>query len=95
MAGEISIELEGKSYSLDDFDLGDLEWLEEYVGKPLADGETLNSMKCAVGLVFIIKRQDNPAYTLEEARRTKLKVFGPGDEEPEPKKRPTKAAPAS
>lgn len=95
MAGDLTFELDGKTYDMDDFEIGDLEWLEEYVGKPLSDPDTLNSMKSVVGIVFLIKRRDNPAFTIEEARKIKMNVFGPGEQPTNSRKRPTKAAAAS
>lgn len=97
MAGNISIQIEGKSYDLDDFELGDLEWLEEHVGGPLADENVLTSMRSLVGFVYLIKRRDNPKFTLEEARKIKMGALDPdaADESTPAKpagKRPTKAA---
>jgi hypothetical protein len=88
----VSITLDGKSYSLDDFELGDLEWLEEYTGSALTD-KTLASMKAAVGFVYLIKRRDDPGFTIEQARKLKLNIFQGAGEEPAAKKpRPTRAA---
>ena len=67
MATGREISLEGKAYSIDDFELGDLEWLEEHVGAPIMDEKTLTSMKTIVGFVYLIKRRDNPEFTLEDA----------------------------
>lgn len=95
----ITVTLDGEKYSLEDFELGDLEWLEEYLDASLDDVKALTSMKAAVAFVYIIKRRDNPEFTLEDARKVKLSVFGdPDTEEPNgngsagAKKRPTKAA---
>jgi hypothetical protein len=91
---DIQITLEGKTHDLDEFSLGDLEWLEEFLEAPL-DGETLTSMKGAVGLVYLVKRQDDPEFTLEQARQTKLSVLtatGADEGEPAAKKRPPKRA---
>jgi hypothetical protein len=101
MAGDITITMEGKTYDLDDFELGDLEWLEEHVGRPLMDDNAMFSMKAMVGFVYLIKRQENPQFTLDEARKIKLRVLGDADEpdsedEAKPaRKRPTKAAASS
>ena len=56
----ITITLEGKEYKLDDFELGDLEWLEEYLGATLDDAKALTSIKAAVAFVFLVKRRDEP-----------------------------------
>jgi hypothetical protein len=94
MAGDITISIEGKTYDLDDFELGDLEWLEEHVGRPLMEENAMFSMKAMVGFVYLIKRRENPQFTLDEARQIKLSVLGEdeaGEEKPA-RKRPTKAA---
>lgn len=100
MPAGVTFTMEGKSYDLDDFELGELEWLEEYIGRPLmGDDNALYSMKTMVGFVFLVKKRDDPAFTVEQARLIKLNVLEPGDEaeaEGKPaKRRPTKAAPAS
>jgi hypothetical protein len=90
--------MEGKSYDIDDFSLGDLEWLEEHIGMPLTDDRALGSMKTMVGFVYLVKRQDNPQFTLEQARQIKLSVLDDadtGEGEAEKPKRPTKAARSS
>jgi hypothetical protein len=94
---DITITIEGQDYDLDDFDLGDLEWLEDYTGKSLTEPGALESMKTIVGFVYLIKRRDNPMFTVEEARKIKLGQVGPGDEKPEAEgpKRPTRGAKAS
>lgn len=97
MATGLQFTMDGKSYDIDDFELGDLEWLEEHIGMPLTDDRALGSMKTMVGFVYLIKRRDNPQFTLEEARKTKLSVLSADDKpaEGKPAKRPTKAAPRS
>jgi hypothetical protein len=93
----ITITIEGESHKLDDFSLGDLEWLEEYLGTTLDDNQAMNSMKAAVGLVYLIKRESNPEFTLEDARKMKLNVFDQPAENGngKAKRRPTKAADAA
>lgn len=86
---DIKIKVDGSEYDLDDFELGDLEWLEDFLGKPLSDDTALSSMKAAVGFVFIVKRRDNPEFTLEQARRVKLSVLDASTVEDKP--RPTRA----
>jgi hypothetical protein len=93
MAGEVKVHIDGKSYDLEDFELGDLEWLEEYLGASLSDNQALNSMKAAVGFVFIVKRRDDPAFTIEQARKVKLAAIdAPDEDEPDEKPRPTGGA---
>ncbi len=97
MADEMTIQFDGKTYSIDAFELGELEWLEDELGVPL-DEINPNSMKAAVRFVYLIKRRDNPDFTLDDARKLKLSVFA--EEPPKPAaaaangraKRPTKAA---
>lgn len=92
MADEgMKIHIEGQVYDLDDFELGEMEWLEDELGS-LAD-EHLRSMKAAVRFVTVIKRRENPEFTVDDARKMKLTVFD--EPKPEKAKRPTKAARAA
>jgi hypothetical protein len=100
MATGLQFTIDGKSYDIDDFSLGDLEWLEEHIGMPLADEGALASMKTMVGFVYLIKKQENPQFTLEEARQVKLRTLDAAetsakDEGTPSAKRPTKAARSS
>jgi hypothetical protein len=92
----VKVHIEGKAYDLEDFELGDLEWLEEYLDAPLGDNNAMNSMKAAVGFVYIIKRRDDPGFTIEQARKVKLAAIDAPDDDEEPQpaasKRPTKGA---
>lgn len=90
MADAMTIELEGKSYRIDDFELGELEWLEDELGVAL-DEINASSMKAALRFVYIIKKRDNPDFTLDDARKLKLSIFDDGEKEDAPKKRPTRA----
>jgi hypothetical protein len=93
MADGVKVHIDGKAYDLEDFELGDLEWLEEYLGASLSDNQALNSMKAAVGFVFIVKRRDDPGFTIEQARKVKLAAIdAPEDEPGAPKGRPTGGA---
>ncbi len=83
----------GITYSIDDFELGELEWGEDAIGMDLDEA---TSMKQALVFVAIVKRRENPKYTLDDARKEKLTVF----DAPEQKgngapARPTKAARAA
>lgn len=94
MADGVKVHIEGTAYDLEDFSLGDLEWLEEYLGAPLSDGQAMNSMKAAVGFVYLVKKRDDPNFTIEQARGVKLAAIDAPDE-PEPEKpagRPTGGA---
>lgn len=83
----------GETFSIDDFELGELEWAEDQISMDLDDA---TSMKQALCFVAIVKRRENPSYTLDDARKEKLTVF---DAPPPPKNgtpaRPTKAARAA
>jgi hypothetical protein len=92
MADGVKIHIEGTAYDLEDFELGDLEWLEEYLGASLSDPQALNSMKAAVGFVYMVKRRDDPNYSLEQARKVKLAAIDAPEDEPEAPKRPTGGA---
>ncbi len=94
MADTITIQLEGKAYSIDEFELGELEWLEDELDCSL-DEINLASMKTAVRIVYLIKRRDNPAFTLDDARKLKLEVFNELEPEKPARKRPTRAAKAA
>jgi hypothetical protein len=91
----LTITIEGEDYKLDDFELGDLEWLEEHIGAPLGDGQALTSMKAAVGFVYLIKRKHDPEFTLDDARKIKLNVFATPGNGNGNGKRPTKPARAA
>lgn len=76
-----SFTLDGEQYELDDFDLGELEWLEEYVQRPLTSIENFLSLKAASGLLYLVRKRKNPDLTIEEHRKLKATaIFG----EPEP-----------
>lgn len=85
----ITINLEGKAYRLDDFELGDLEWLEEYIGRPLSDPGAMNTMKAAVAFVYIIKRRDDPSFSLDDARKVRMTALEDATVQEPKAKRPT------
>lgn len=90
MAAGLQIHIDGTAYDFDEFALGDLEWLEDYIGSPLADPAALNSMKAMVGFVYLVKRREDPAFTIDQARNVKMSSIT--EPEPEAKKRPPKPA---
>jgi hypothetical protein len=94
MASENSITIEGVDYSIDDFELGDLEWLEDFLLKPLTNLNNLNSVKASVGLIYLIKRRENPAFTIDDARKTKMTAIFGDDDEPEAEARGEAEAPS-
>lgn len=89
----MTIQFEGKYFAIDDFELGELEWLEEELDCTL-DEINPSSMKAAVRFVYLIKRRENPDFTLEDARKLKLQVFADEDQEPDPPTRPAATKPA-
>lgn len=84
----LSFQLEGKTTTIDDFTLGELEWLEDECGASL-DKVDFSSMKVAVRIVYLLKKREDPDFTLDQARELKLSIFD--EEEVEEKKRPTRA----
>jgi hypothetical protein len=48
-SSSMKVHVDGKVYLLDDFELGELEWLEDELGS--LDGNNLRSMKAAVRFV--------------------------------------------
>lgn len=86
-------------FSEDDFTIGDLEDFEEITGSPLTDfldlmkangsGEMrldAKAVKIIKAIVFIVKRRENPDFTLEDARRVKFSelAFVPSGVDPTP-----------
>lgn len=89
----MQVTVAGVTYSIDDFELGELEWIEDQLGM---DIDEATSMKQAIGFVAVVKRRDNPDYTWADARREKLTVFdAPEQKENGKPARPTKAARAA
>jgi hypothetical protein len=76
MADEQGLEftLDGNSYPIDDFTLGEIEWLEDELGGSL-DQVDLSSIKVVSRFITVIKRRDNPDFTLDDARALKLSVL--------------------
>jgi hypothetical protein len=80
--GKISVN--GKAYDLDDLELGELESLEEFMGVEIGE-MALGSIRATLYLVYLIKRRDEPGYTLDDARKEKFVAVKWGaDEEGDP-----------
>lgn len=79
--------LDGKDYPIDDFTLGEIEWLEDELGGSL-DQVDLSSIKVVSRFITVIKRRDNPNFTLDDARALKLSVLN--DQADESEARPTR-----
>lgn len=84
---EAAFVLDGKKYLINDFELGELEWLEDELGASLSQIDW-GAMKAAVRIVYLIKRRENPEFTLEDARKVRMGAFE--DAEEAPVKRPTR-----
>ena len=78
MATGLQFTMDGKSYDIDDFELGDLEWLEEHIGMPLTDDRALRVDEDDGRVRVPDQAQDNPEFTLAEARKIKLSVLDAG-----------------
>lgn len=58
----------------DDLSLGEVESIEEILGQPFSQVFVNGgvSAKAAVALVYVVKRRDDPAFTLDDARSLKI-----------------------
>lgn len=93
-AGVKGITIDGKTYPLDDLDFDDIEYLEDYTGRPFseinwASGRTLKAA------VYVFLRRDNPELTLDDVGKMKFigtfrgvvdQIAPITDEEPDPQK---------
>lgn len=75
-------------FNFDDLTLGDIEDVETYAGRPvkdLADPDAPQA-KLKTALAWILKRKDDPTYTIKDARkltRAELNALVGGDEDDE------------
>lgn len=85
---------ESLAFDPNDLTLGELETFEEVCGKPFAEAlpasgaakDWVPGIKEIVALTYIIKRREDPEFTLDDARNTRigeLELFG-GDVRPTP-----------
>lgn len=69
---------------LDRMTLGELEAIEEIAGtegfQRLMEGQT--SAKVLIAVAYIVKRRDNPAFTMDDARSIRVMAFQPPEESP-------------
>jgi hypothetical protein len=88
-----NISVNGKQYDLDDLELGELEALEDFMGAPIGE-LSLGSIKATLYLVYLIKRREDPGYTLDSARGEKFVSvkWGGDDEEADNSPLPASAA---
>ena len=77
----------GFKIDVNELTIGDIEELETLVGKPFgeifADGNL--SAKAMAAIVYVVKRRDEPGFTLDDARTMKLGEIE-FDVEPDPTK---------
>jgi hypothetical protein len=60
-----------RDYTLDDLSLGEIEEFETALGATLSEVD-LTSAKAIIWLVYLVRRRDEPGYTLDDARLVKL-----------------------
>jgi hypothetical protein len=71
--------------SVEDMTLGELEEFEDIAGVPVsALSNGTPPAKAVTALVFISQKRENPAYTMDDARKEKIKFVQFGDDEPDP-----------
>jgi hypothetical protein len=90
-----AILIDNKRYELDDFELGELEWIEDQMERPISE-VNIGSVKAMVRFVYVIRRREDPDFTLEDAKAIKLRTLAPAEPEPDNQddesERPTAAA---
>lgn len=90
----MAVYFDGKEYKLEDFQLGELEWIEDQIDAAL-DEISPGSMKLATAFVAVLKRRENPEFTMDDARKLPLKTLSGMTGEPKQGKRPTRAGKAA
>lgn len=60
-----------RDYTLDDLSLGEVEEFEGALGVTMAESD-LTSAKAIIWLVYLVRRREDPGFTLEDARAVKL-----------------------
>lgn len=72
----LAFQIEGRQYALDDFQLGELEWLEEqFDGMQIEEAIKARPMKAAVCVIYLVKHREDESFSMEDARKMKLTVF--------------------
>lgn len=74
------IVVDGISYRLGDLTLGELEELEEHIGLPM-DMISYGSAKVIAFVVYLVRRRDDPNYSLKDARNIRIEEVGSEDGE--------------
>jgi hypothetical protein len=91
MAGSTlgELKIDGRTYSLDELTLGELEGLEDHMGLPLSQVD-VNSARAMRYLVYTVKLREDPGYTMELAGQVRvIDLLSQDDDE-----RPTEEAAA-
>jgi hypothetical protein len=68
----------------EDITLGEIEEIEDYAGLPISDigEERPGVIKLRIALAWVLKRRENPSYTIEDAKKmtaVELTAFFSGD----------------
>jgi hypothetical protein len=61
-----------RDYTLDDLSLGEVEEFETAMGGQTLAEVDLSSAKAIIWLVYLVRRREDPAFTLDDARAVKL-----------------------
>lgn len=69
--------------NLDDMELGELEQIEEIAGPEASQLMMAGRMtaKALIAVAFVVKRRDNPDFTLEDARAIKVTALKQPDDD--------------
>lgn len=99
MADDITITLDGETYSADELTFREQremrKLVRELVEDPKADMEEVSIMDVLPVLAFIVIHRTKPEFTLEEALDMKISDILPEEDEAESEERPTEAPPAA
>lgn len=100
---QIELYIDGKTYTIEpnDMELWEIELLEDVCDSPI-ELIDFNRVKAMRVLVYLLRRREDPEFTMDDARHVKLGTLEPPEETPEPaaakkpaaKRRPTRAAAA-
>lgn len=72
----------------EDITLGEIEEIEDYAGLPIqmiGDMNKVGTHKLRIALAWIVKRRENPKFSIEDAKKMKaselLNIMGGDDDE--------------
>jgi hypothetical protein len=68
--------------NLDDIELGELETIEDVAGAEAVEAMMAGRMtaKAVVAVAYVVKRRENPAFTIEDARKIKVNALKQPDD---------------